>query len=419
LSNFADIKEQLSKYEKLERELNLQKLQMKSLLAITQSINGNVKTQDLFEMYQRFLSWDMGVKKMALFVCSHQGIWYCATQIGIPANLSQIDISDFLKKYNSTIGLTEKDHPLISKFDLVIPVLHKNIPIAYAFIGGGYAKNDELYGKVEFITTITNVISVAIENKRLFKQQLEQEKINHELRLAGEMQHTLIPKLPNNVGGLEIDAIYMPHFTVGGDYYDFIEFDEGEKIMFCVADISGKGIAAALLMANFQANLRSLVRKRDDPQGFIQALNKAMFRITQGDRYVTFFIAEYTKSTRMLRYVNAGHIPPILIQSDSIIYLDKGCTFLGNFESLKNIKVGEVKIDEDALILAFTDGLTDIKNEQGDFLDPNIIESWAFVDATLNAKELNVRLMDNIGRFKGEEDYPDDFTLLTCKFGKG
>ena len=417
MENFDNIRDQLGKYDKLERELNLQKLQMNSLLSITQAINGNVKTQELFEMYQRFLSWEMGVKKMALYVRSSQGIWYCASQIGIPANLSEIDISAFLANYNTTRQVSEKNHPLICKFDVVIPVLHKYVPIAYAFIGG-YDKQEDLYSKVQFITTITNIIAVAIENKRMFKSQLEQEKINHELHLAGEMQHTLIPRLPDGDETLEVDAIYMPHFTVGGDYYDYLEFDEGEKIMVCVADISGKGIAAALLMANFQANLRSLVRKRDNPEAFIQSLNKSIYRITKGDRYITFFIAEYTKATRTLRYVNAGHIPPVLVQGDSITYLNKGCTILGCFETLPIITIGEVTIEEDALLLAFTDGLTDIKNEKDEFLDPTILESFAFVNAAMGAKEFNVRLMDFIGEYKGEEDYPDDFTLLTCKFGK-
>ena len=267
MSSFSEIKRGLSNLEALERELNLKHLQINRLLNITQAINNNVSAEGLFNMYNSFLSWEIGVKKMALFVKNEEE-WLCATSIGIPIELLEIDITSRLTKYNRLNNVEGSDHPLIKEFDVVIPVRHKDLPIAYVFIGG-FSEDEDMYNKVQFITTITNIIAVAIENKRLFKRQLEQERFKREMELAGEMQKMLIPNDLPHKDCYELASIYKPHLGVGGDYFDFIEFTDG-KIVFCVGGISGKGIAAALLMANFQANFHTLINKRTNLDEFIR-----------------------------------------------------------------------------------------------------------------------------------------------------
>ena len=223
----------------------------------------------------------MGVRKMALYVKKSEE-WACASFIGIPEHITKMDVTDILSQYQRLKNIdTEDFHPLIAEFDIVIPMLHKQTPIAYTFIGG-FEENEDMYNKVQFITTITNVIAVAIENKRLFRRQLEQERLKREMELASEMQHMLVPStLPQNAG-FEMASIYKPHLGVGGDYFDYLELEEG-KFVFCVADISGKGVAAALLMANFQANFHTLIRKRDPLDQFVRELNESLFEITKGD----------------------------------------------------------------------------------------------------------------------------------------
>ena len=399
--------------EHLERELHLKQLQINRLLTITQAINDNVSAAGLYNMYNSFLSWEMGVRKMALYV-KRQNEWHCASFIGIPEALTKMDVQDILAQYQRLKNIDSEDfHPLVAEFDIVIPVLHKQTPIAYTFIGG-FEENEDMYNKVQFITTITNVIAVAIENKRLFKRQLEQERLNREMELASEMQHMLVPTtLPQNEG-FEMASIYKPHLGVGGDYFDYIELEEG-KFAFCIADISGKGVAAALLMANFQANFHALIRKRDPLDQFVRELNESLYVITKGDKFLTFFVALYDQKKRQLRYVNAGHNRPILVMNGEAHLLDKGCTILGSFPVLPEVEVGQFDLTNEAVIVTYTDGLTDIQNSEGQYFDEHRLEEFVCRHYTLSALELNQRLLEDIEAFRGEQEYPDDFTVLSCK----
>ena len=409
---FTKIKKSLSKTEKLERELNLKQLQITRLLTITQSINDNVKAPALFKMYSAFIGWEMGVKKMALFYRKDES-WVLASSHGVDEKLVNPQISSEFSKFDKTYQLTESKHPLLGQFDVVIPVKHKDTPIAYAFIGG-LAEEEDFYNKVQFITTITNIIAVAIENKRMFKQQIEQERLRKEMQVAKKMQLQLVPSELHKCEKYELSSIYQPHNSVGGDYYDYIEFP-GEKFVFCIGDITGKGAAAALLMANFQANFHTLIRKRDSLDQFVREINDALARATKYEKFITFFVAEFDRETMTLKYVNAGHNPPFLAMAGNIHRLDKGCPILGMLEELPNVEVGEVKIEQDAMILTFTDGLTDLQNNKGEFLSDELLEDFMRGNAVNSADDFNDLLQIYVDNFRGEQKFPDDLTVLTCK----
>jgi len=396
----------------LERELNLKQLQINRLLNITQAINTNVKMSGLFEMYTSFLGWEMGVKKMALFY-RIEDKWVCTASIGLEQEHLSVDISTQLSKYTRLVTITETDHPFIKLFDVVIPVKHKDIHLAYVFIGG-FGEDEDMYNKVQFITTITNIITVAIENKRLFKQQLEQERLKKEMELASEMQQLLIPKSLPTRKEYELSAIYRPHLNVGGDYFDFVEHEDG-RITFCIADIAGKGVAAALLMSNFQSSFHSLLERHDNLTDFVTGLNRAVLRITKGERFLTFFVAQYDQKTRTLRYVNAGHNQPALAMDDQLIRLTEGTTVLGAFDELPFIDEGTVKIEGEALILLFTDGLSELQNEQGEFVDQDFGQRYVLEHYKLSATEFNRKIMEELEHFRGQAKFQDDFTVLTCK----
>lgn len=405
----------MQKLEDCERQLFLKQLQINRLLDITQAINNNVKAEGLFEMYKSFLSWELGVRKLALFI-PDIGTWRCVVSEGIEQiELEHGGINTLLASFGNTLTKLEKNkHPMAKNFDMVIPVFHKEKPIAYAFIGGYDAAD---FSKVQLITTITNITAVAIENKRLFKRQIEQERFNHEMTLAGEMQRSLVPdKLPQNEL-FEVSSIYKPHFGVGGDYYDCFHYKENRYI-FIVADISGKGLAAALLMANFQANLHAILRSAETPEEFVRQLNKAVWRVTKSERYITMFVCDFDTETRRLRYINAGHMPPVLITKKETLLLKKGCTILGFFKKLPTLEVGEMIVDDEALLLIFTDGITDIRNPIGADFNEDVLAQFMKDNQNLSARRFNEKLMERIEDFKGDEEFPDDITVLTARFFK-
>ena len=403
---------ELSVMEKMERELNLKRLQIRSLSNITQAINDNISQEGLFRMYNTFLSWEMGIKKMALYI-NTDGVWMCSSVINFDAEKFP-GISDYFDSIKRLHTIKNSTHPGIKQFDIIIPVFHKDQPIAYALIGGIQDKED-MFNQIEFITTITNIIAVAIENKRLFKRQIEQERYRRELELAKEVQSLLIPEdLPNNTKYC-LSKIYQPHYNIGGDYLDFIKFDD-DRFAFCIADISGKGVAAALLMANFQAMIQGLIFQYRDLETFVFALNQSVYRITKGDRFITFFVGEVDIKKRKLRYINAGHFPPLLKSGDNpAIKLEKGCTVIGAFDNLPQIEEGAADLMNETIILCFTDGLSDLKNQQNQYFEEEKIFDFLNKNKHLTPIEFNQRLMTEIDRFKEDRPISDDIAVLTCK----
>ncbi len=397
--------------EKLEKELNLKELQIKSLLTITQAINDNVAADGLYNMYRSFLSWEMGIDKMALFVIQDDE-WWCTSAINFNKRTTKT-LFPLLLDFNRLHTIKDDDPELLQQFDIIIPVFHKSSPIAYSVIGGIKDKED-LYNKIQFITTITNIIAVAIENKRLFNKQLEQEKFKREIELASEVQTMLIPDTLPKEENYQLSSIYKPHFNIGGDYLDCIQFDK-HKFAFCIADISGKGVAAALLMANFQAMIQSLIYQYRDLETFVFALNQAVYRITQSDKFITFFIAEIDVKKRQMNYINAGHYPPIMLMDNKIVKLKEGSTVIGAFEKLPSIKEGSIKLDGPITILSFTDGLADLRNEKEEYFEDDRIERFVKENHTLDVDTFNEKLLEEIDTFKGEEAYPDDIAIITCK----
>ena len=184
------MKKDLDRLEELERDLNLKQLQIKSLLTITQAINENISADSLFNMYKSFLSWEMGVEKMLLFIWNDSN-WECVSRISDGDIMDEDKLDELLGQFSRLHTIKETDPIEIQLFDIVIPVFHKQMPLAYALIGG-IKEKDDLYNKIQFITTITNIVAVAIENKRLFKRQLEQERYEKEYNLAREVQQMLI-----------------------------------------------------------------------------------------------------------------------------------------------------------------------------------------------------------------------------------
>lgn len=415
MSNFAEIKKQMAKRESLEQKLHLKQLQIDGLLSITQAINNNVPASELYEMYRNFLNWELGIQRMSLYIRCDAGTWMSMCSLDANEKHLDDDLEELLKGFAHSKNLDEEDNLFLKQFDIVIPVLHKDQPIAYVFIGRlNEAKEEDVFGKVQFITTITNVIAVAIENKRLFRRQLDQEKHKQDMELAAEIQQLFIPPTYFKTDRYELAGIYEPRYAVGGDFFDFLEHEDG-RFIFCVGDISGKGVAASLLMANFQSKFNTHVYKMESLEQFVVEFNRHVFKITEGSRFLTFFIGEYNPDTQILTYVNAGHNPPLLVTDGYFHALDQGCTILGAFDELPFIEVGQVQLMGQTTILTFTDGLPDILNEEGEMLGEEHLKDFIQGNYLLTAQAFNDELLHQLDDYTQGIDYPDDFTVLTCK----
>ena len=406
----------INDYTLLEKQLQLRQLQVNSLLEVTQAINNNLSSDKLFRIYEFILRAQISVKKLVVYIKEDED-YYPICKYGLDKSYVDNELLEVAMQYKKLTFIDDIDAPdPLSDFDILVPVYHKEHPIAFAFLQKPMVnKFETLDEKIGFIQTITNIIVVAIENKRLFKRQLEQEKLKRELELAAQVQSLLIPKnLPDNEL-MEMAAVYLPHHDIGGDYYDYIELNE-EEIIFCIADISGKGIAAAILMANFQAILRALVKKLSTFDDFVKSLNETVTEITKGEKFITLFVAKYNVKTRDLTYINAGHNPPVLLENGNILFLDIGCTILGMFEEMPFINKNTITLSPDTILINYTDGLTDLENDEGESFSLEKITEFISENSHLSMKNFNQQLLEEIMRFKGDRAYIDDISILSCRF---
>jgi sigma-B regulation protein RsbU (phosphoserine phosphatase) len=216
------------------------------------------------------------------------------------------------------------------------------------------------------------VVGIALHTYDAMRRQIEasyetlrqKEALERELSIAREVQRELLPHTVPKVPGLELAGACIPAVGVGGDYYDFLPLDE-DRIALVIADVSGKGIPAALLMAGLQASVRSLALHTTPPCEVNHRLNEMLLRSTSDSRYATLFYATYDRTSRILTYSNAGHFPPLLMTGDRATQLSVGGRPVGILEGsdygegVKELRVGD-------LIALFTDGIIEAPNRAGE-----------------------------------------------------
>lgn len=386
-----------------------------SLLEITRGINKNLKANELYRLFENVLSGELGLNKFVLF--NYKDRWDCVIAHGDDGASDNIFPADDLLGFTDNSIITPNDSENLQSFDIVVPVHHKTRPLAFLLIGGIDKEKIERYFNkhINFIQTLTNIITVATENKKLYKENEKQETTRHELQLAAELQSMLFPtRFPNNES-IEIDAMYNSHHDIGGDYYDFFILPDNE-IAFCIADVSGKGIPAALLMSNFQATIRVLSGFKTSLVEMVEDLNARVMANAKGERFITLFLGKYNVETRQLTYINAGHNPPVLLNNGEVQLLQEGSIGLGMFEKIPRIKESVVDITPGSVLVCYTDGVVEAENAAGRQFGLHNLSEILLDNSNLGMKELNATLQMKLERFKGPKQFTDDAALLSCRF---
>ena len=389
-----------------ETSLDIKDLQLNALLEVTQAVNNNLPEEDLLKIYKFTLLADLKINKLALY--TQQDIqWVCRVNFGTRNNLIGSQLPEKYTSLKNQMGLTETS---FDEFDAVFPVYHKNKLLAVVFI----ESDSKLGVQNRFLNALTNIILVAIENKRLARQQMEQEAYRRELEIAKKVQNFLFPKELPKIERLQIEAFYLPHHDVGGDYYDYIQINEN-KFLACIADVSGKGVPAALLMSNFQASLRALVRQTKDLKEIIEELNHTTFVSGNAENFITFFAGIYDFKTKELEYINCGHNEIILKNGDHIELLNDGTTVLGMFDPLPFIETKKISKLDEFFLFTYTDGLTETFNENDEAFEFDRLLEIIKRDCPDDLSELHNQILNALKEFKGEKPFHDDITMLSCR----
>ena len=230
------------------------------------------------------------------------------------------------------------------------------------------------------------------------------------------VQARLFPQTLPPCGSLDYAGVCVQARHVGGDYYDFLNLGQ-DRLGLVVGDIAGKGIAAALLMANLQANLRSQCAiALEHPQQFLESVNQLFFENTIESAYATLFFAEYDTRAHGLRYANCGHLPGLILRSDNTLdRLASTCTVLGLFEDWK-CSIGESSLFPGDTLALYTDGVTEAFNDRGeDFGEQKLVDSLRR-HRDLRPKALLDAILDDVKHFSPHEQH-DDITLMIARCG--
>jgi phosphoserine phosphatase RsbU/P len=298
------------------------------------------------------------------------------------------------------------------------------IYLAVFLLGAGallYAGRGLIAKSVAVTATLTfaGTTAAAVFGLALYRVQLELRASRMELarkqaeiNFAHEVQRALFPRQFPVDSGLEFSAVCVPASGISGDYYDVLQLLDG-RLAFAVADISGKGISAAILMSNVHAVLRTLAEAGRSPAEVCSQLNRHLFRVTDDSRFATFFYAEWNPTNQALSYVNAGHTTPILCGSQCGQRLDEGGVPLGLFPDAE-FRVGGVQLQPGDLMAVYSDGITEAGIRRGEQLGEARLETLVKAHARKPLAEIQAQILAEVRKWSGEEP-EDDVTLLLVR----
>jgi phosphoserine phosphatase RsbU/P len=289
------------------------------------------------------------------------------------------------------------------------------------FISLGPKRSEEPYTgtDVRLLKSVAAQAGLALENANLMREIADEvaqrERLNREVEIAREVQERLFPQTLPPIAGLDYAGHCRPALGVGGDYYDFLALPQG-RLGVAIGDVSGKGIAAALMMASLQASLRGEVtRAPENLAAAISNINRLVYEASSANRYATFFYGQYDPSTRQFHYVNAGHNPPMLFRCEenkwSVTRLDVGGTVVGLLPSFP-YQQGSVSVCDGDILLAYTDGISEAMNAADEEWGEDRLMRTVEGCEGLTARQILQRVFDAADAFVGGAKQHDDMTLV-------
>ncbi|HVP07133.1 MAG TPA: SpoIIE family protein phosphatase, partial [Candidatus Acidoferrum sp.] len=339
-------------------------------------------------------------------------------------NLSRTIIRDLLTDKNAILIGNPQDDPHFAaqqsiimsalKSAMAVPLFDEDrvLGILYVDTTNPLHRYSDEY--LRLLATFGNIIASRLVNFTLLQEREEKHALEVELRRASSIQKNLLPRFIPELPGYRLTAFQQQSRSVGGDLYDLTMLPDG-RLLFLVADVSGKGMGAALLMSNILASFRSLYTETDFELGdVVKHVSLQLHRYSAPEDFATLFIGAINPAANELRYVNAGHNPPLLVRTDGTFdYLKPSGTMIGAFD-FSDWTVETQHFSESDLLFVFTDGVTEAMKGDEQYSDARMEK--LVVDARRLAPDaLAQRLMEDIDTFIGDSPRSDDITMLIIK----
>ncbi|NML65071.1 PP2C family protein-serine/threonine phosphatase [Hymenobacter sp. RP-2-7] len=416
---------QAATIDELTTRLVLKERELEALLQITQAVTDDRAEGELYKIYQFTLLGQLGIRQLALYVLEEQAFRLKASSFGTRLPADSRFRPEEVATWCPRVACPLKELPLgepWQQFEQLVPIRGENETVqALLFTGATQSRAGlTVADSLAFLVTLSNILLGAVANRRLVRQRMAslaaESARQREIEIAQQVQLLLFPqRLPNNER-VALYATYRPHAEIGGDYYDVVELD-ADRLLVCVADVSGKGVPASLLMSNFQAGLRTLLRQGIDLATTVRELNHLIFRNSAGEKFITAFLALYDRRTQVLEYVNAGHNDPLLLpDAGPPQRLHDGTLMLGVMDELPMLKVGLAHMAPHSLLFTYTDGLTEVFDQQHQEFGEAGVLAVLQAHRYLPLPRLHHELLAAIQRFNRKGDrFADDVTMLSLR----
>lgn len=415
----------LRQLQEINRRLDKKIQELNTIFEIGKELNSTLDPEKILNLLSYAVMGEMIVNRCLIFL-KEDDRFYLAMSKGLRDDEHPEKFHDakFVKKlfnlaeplylkpfenYDKTLNFLKAE-----TFRIIVPMRiqqeTKGVLVIGERITGAEFKDDDL----EFLATLGNEALICLENARLFEQELEKKRIEEELTLAREIQQRLLPSQCPQVENYQIDGINVSSLHVSGDYFDCLRLDD-RRLCLAIADVSGKGTPASLLMANLQAVLNALIESDASIQDVTFKINNLVHKNTNYDKFITFFLGILNIHDHTFTYVNAGHNPPYLMHQDGTYeLLEEGGLLLGMLPNMP-YQQATVNLTAGDWIVMFTDGVTEAKNKDDDEFEEQRLIELLKNNLTAPASLMKEKILAAVKDFCGDVPQSDDITLLILK----
>jgi sigma-B regulation protein RsbU (phosphoserine phosphatase) len=406
-------------------------IELSTIVEATKRLNSTLDLAELLNIILQLTTRQTGAERGTVFLLDRErneiwslvGMGLDQHEIRLPINRG---IAGWVAEHGETVNLAEAyaDPRFESEVDLRLGFRTRSIlclPIRNKdgeTIGvlqllnkhdGPFTQADE-----NVLRAISDHVALALENAQLHRELLHKQRMERDLALARSIQLGLLPERPPQLEGFDMAVSHRPSLEVGGDYYDFIPLSP-DTILAVVADVEGKGVGSAMVMANLQATLHALLAHLHSLERLVESLNDMILSDTRGQKFMTMFVGLLDQPHRTLHYVNAGHVPPAVVRANgSVEYLTEGGMVVGLFPSVHYDR-GHVRLNPGDLVVACTDGITEAMNsESEEFGQPRLVE-LAVRERALPAQQIVDSVLTQVDEFSVGGTHEDDRVILIIK----
>jgi len=408
----------------VNRRLDKKNQELNTLFEISKEINSTLEGDKIVNVLAYALMGELMVQRCMIFATENDEELELYVNKGFRGEeLNVFQEENFRKRMKQisqpvlTSKLVEDD--LRAAFQnqgvqLLVPMVSQNVVRGLVLLGEKITKAEFLDDDLEFAATLCNATMISIENARLFKETLEKQKLEEELAIAREIQQRLLPKEAPELGDFELAAINIPTRQVGGDYFDYFLIDDN-RYLITIADVSGKGVPAALLMSNLQATLHAMTTTAVPFEQIVFRINNFIHQNTTADKFITAFFAIFDQQSGTITSINAGHNPPYIVHADgSLETLSEGGLLMGMFPNAP-YKSESRQLREGDWVVMYTDGVSEAMSVSDEEFGEKRLEEIIRAGRDTSAAGLIEAISNAVKKHTEGAPQSDDITLVVLR----